>query len=252
MTKFDTINWQEVELALSSIDKECVPTSARDMVAFADQYEHAVNWLLNYKKNDFSNDKMSAEFLMRKRDKLMFREHGYKKSILECWIDLSVSEHARVPIDWNIVLIFSRFFSSDISLNNDGDSDGIKKFPPLPAYVLKNFSCRNNKKLKSLVGGPKWVGNDYSCDFCGLTSLDGGPDYVGNVFDCDNNKLTSLIGGPDYVGSAYWCYKNKLVGFDGLPTRNDNCIFNYWGNPIDQNAQAIPIRELRQKYNIST
>ena len=47
------------------------------------------------------------------------------------------------------------------------------------------FDCSRCMNLKSLEGGPKYVGYRFICWACkNLESLEGGPEYVGTVYDC--------------------------------------------------------------------
>ena len=66
-----------------------------------------------------------------------------------------------------------------------------------------------NKGLTSLPNDiPKYVGDNFWCDYNNLKSLQGAPKYVGGNFDCDDNKLTSLQGAPKYVGGYFSCSDN--------------------------------------------
>ena len=64
--------------------------------------------------------------------------------------------------------------------------------PIAGAKVVGYFDCYNTK-IKSLEGGPSWVGDYFSCSYTKITSLEGGPSYVSGNFYCyDIQHLTSL------------------------------------------------------------
>ena len=70
----------------------------------------------------------------------------------------------------------------------------IREFPCNFGRVSGSFNCQDNK-LESLVGGPSYVGEDYSVS---------------------NNSLFSLTGGPSYVGGVYRVYSNPLLSVESL------------------------------------
>lgn len=51
------------------------------------------------------------------------------------------------------------------------------------------FSILGSKRIKSLVGTPR---------------------YVGSIFNCGNASITSLVGGPKIVKGSYFCHKNII------------------------------------------
>ena len=43
------------------------------------------------------------------------------------------------------------------------------------------------------MGGPKWVGGDFSCSYNQLTTLEGAPKELGGYFSCSYNPLPKEI-----------------------------------------------------------
>ena len=82
--------------------------------------------------------------------------------------------------------------------------------------VSKDFFCMSSS-LKSLKGGPRFVGRNFDCSSNELESLEGAPEHVGKEFDCSYNDLISLEGGPKRVGSFYKCMKSGLESLKGAP-----------------------------------
>jgi len=88
-----------------------------------------------------------------------------------------------------------------------GDIDlrccGLIKLPDLSNVILNgDFNCSDNVYLDSLVGAPKVINGDFTCNNTSIESLYGSPVVVKGDFDVsDNNKLYSEIHSPTLVGS---------------------------------------------------
>ncbi len=111
--------------------------------------------------------------------------------------------------------------NKDGSIDVDGDVDmsyidfeGHDGFPLNFRNISGRFTSRHNR-LTSLSGGPKYVGEDFSCSYNRLASLEGCPESIVGNFYCHNNQLISLKGCPESVGGDFYCYKNKLTSFEG-------------------------------------
>ena len=85
----------------------------------------------------------------------------------------------------------------DGSIDVDGKVDlsymDLTEIPLKFNKVSGSFYCHGNQ-LKSLVGGPKEVGDIFYCSSNKLTSLKGGPEKVYDMFYCGGNPLESLDG----------------------------------------------------------
>lgn len=114
--------------------------------------------------------------------------------------------------------------ASDISDLKKSVKDG--KFTKDGSHlVLSRGSATtfNNRMLKSLVGGPATVEEDFNVAHNKLTSLEGAPSFpldnggmaTGN-FICSFNQLTSLEGAP-YAVFDFTCNYNKLTSLEGCP-----------------------------------
>jgi hypothetical protein len=75
----------------------------------------------------------------------------------------------------------------------------------------------SNNNLTSLKGGPRWVGDWFSCGSNKLTSLEFSPEYVGNDFFCSDNYLIDNYCDTEIVGGFYTSLKH-----DGLTKDNYN------------------------------
>jgi hypothetical protein len=83
--------------------------------------------------------------------------------------------------------------------------------------VRGHFTC-THKRLKTLVGSPRWVGGCFFCSGNQLEKLEGAPQRVrGGTFDCASNKLTSLAGAPRWVGDIFNCSDNDLKSLKDMP-----------------------------------
>ena len=131
--------------------------------------------------------------------------------------------------------------NKDGSIDVDGDVDmtdidfeGHDGFPLNFRNISGRFISHHNR-LTSLSGGPKYVGEDFSCSYNRLASLEGAPKSVGGNFNCQNNLLTSLEGCPKSVGGAFTCRHNRIATFEHLPYSIggnfycvDNPIWEIW------------------------
>jgi hypothetical protein len=87
-----------------------------------------------------------------------------------------------------------------------------------PTKVQYNFNCGNNKKLKSLKGGPTKVGTTFFCSKTSITSLKDAPEQIGFSFMCFfNTRLTSLEGAPKKIPGSFNCSMCKLETLKGAP-----------------------------------
>lgn len=93
----------------------------------------------------------------------------------------------------------------DVTLNNKN----LEEFPDFIQFkVIKyGFFCGNNR-LKSLRGGPSFVGRDFFCQGNLLESLEFSPYHVGKDFGCLGNRLKSLNGAPKFVGGYFYAGDN--------------------------------------------
>jgi hypothetical protein len=95
----------------------------------------------------------------------------------------------------------------------------LKSLNNSPAKVDGAFKCMFNKNLKSLVGGPKEVGNIIVYN-CSLRDLNGFPKISkpnGHI-DISGNQLTSLVGLPTIVVGKLSIYNNPgLKTLAGCP-----------------------------------
>jgi hypothetical protein len=204
------IDWEEIEKACMSLDKDCVPQNATE------------------------NERQELV------DKHMCLGRGFKKSLFECYVDLTDKEKKIFRgVDWNAVnLVKLTWTAANIYLYDLN----LKSLPPCPRYVIGDFYCSSNS-LTSLKGAPRYVFGAFHCHnnsltslegapervggsffggslFCGgnkLASLEGAPERVGGGFHCDNNYLTSLVGAPERVGGGFHCGNNKLP--ETIPAR---------------------------------
>jgi hypothetical protein len=131
------------------------------------------------------------------------------------------------------------------TINDDGsiDVDGsvdltrweMNEFPLTFNKVTKGFYA-SHIGLKTLKGGPKWVGKDYDCGCNRLTTLKGSPEYVGKNFNCDSQEgpegLTSLEFGPTEVGGDYNFDGNDIYNFDFLENVKVGGIYDVHWCPI--------------------
>lgn len=88
-----------------------------------------------------------------------------------------------------------------------------------PTKVDDTFKCMYNRSLKSLVGGPKEVGNIMVYN-CSLRNLDGFPKIskLNGHIDISSNQLTSLVGLPTIGVGKLVIYNNRgLKTLDGCP-----------------------------------
>jgi hypothetical protein len=122
-----------------------------------------------------------------------------------------------------------------------------------PEIVLGLFNISMNRRLKSLVGGPKQV-NGIIADNCALTSLDGipkltiGPYGSPGPISLENNRLTSLKGLPSDAIKFLDINNNPITSLEGCPqlikgdfTANNTLIKNMIGGPkvVNGNIELI-------------
>jgi len=96
---------------------------------------------------------------------------------------------------------------------------GLVTLEGCPHTVVGLFNCGENK-ITSLKGGPRSVGELYSCsDNPQLTSLEGAPVAIRDTFDCSHCKqLTSLKGSPRRVAGLFHCeFCSNLSSLEGAP-----------------------------------
>jgi hypothetical protein len=62
-----------------------------------------------------------------------------------------------------------------------------------------SFSCRDNKELKSLVGGPKKIKYFYNCSGTGIENFIGAPEELHTVSCLNLPNLKSLKGFPKRI-----------------------------------------------------
>ena len=86
-----------------------------------------------------------------------------------------------------------------------------------PRRVGDSFTISGNRNIRSLKGGPEYVGGNYVCMDCNLESLEGAPEKVGEDFTCIENYLRTLAGAPREVGGGFYCSRNPLESLEGSP-----------------------------------
>jgi hypothetical protein len=201
------IDWNKIEKACMSLDKDCVPQNAREWKNFIDQYENCLVYHEG-RGHDFTFDDMTENDHRNLVNKHMYLDKGYKKSVFECLSDLADDEKEILfdGVDWDAVMIIDHVWTrKDVILV----SKNITVLPKCPEYVMGDFNCYNNQ-LTNLEGAPKYVGGNFCCETNKLTSLKGAPEHVGGNFDCQVNKLVSLEGAPVNVRKRFYCGGNKL------------------------------------------
>jgi hypothetical protein len=132
----------------------------------------------------------------------------------------------------------------EYTINDDGSIDvngsvsltnwRMDEFPLTFNKVTGSFRA-SNIGLKTLKGGPKWVGGSFDCGENQLTSLKGSPEFVGKNFNCDSNGiggLTSLEFGPTEVGGNYNFDGNDIYNFDFLENVKVGGKYNIHWCPI--------------------
>lgn len=92
-----------------------------------------------------------------------------------------------------------------------------------PKRVGEMFSIRNNQ-VYSLAGAPEYVGGNCDLSYNRLSSLDHAPKEVHKSFDVADNRLESLENGPVLVNGYYNCSNNKLKNLKGIPSRVDGSL----------------------------
>jgi hypothetical protein len=207
------IDWNEIEKACMSLDKDCVPQNAREWDVFIRQYENCLDYYEG-RGHDFTFEEMQEDERLELVDEHMYLGKGYKKSVFECSQDLNDEEKKFFKgVEWRLLELVRRIWTSkNIFLN----AMNLTKLPSCPRYVRTDFTCGYNK-LTNLKGAPKYVGGNFNCDNNELTSLEGAPEHVGEDFDCDSNLLTNLKGAPKYVGENFNCRRNGLTSLEGAP-----------------------------------
>jgi hypothetical protein len=217
------INWEEIEKACMSLDKDCVPQNAREWDTFIRQYENCIEYYEG-RGHDFTFDGMTENERQELVEEHMYLGRGFKKSVFECCQDLGIKKKKIFKgLNWNAVLLVKRIWTD---ANIDLYGLGLKSLPPCPRYVIGSFECSNNS-LTSLEGAPERVGGDFGCVGNKLTSLEGAPEQVGGGFWCYNNKLTSLKGAPEQVGGGFDCSNNALTSLKGAPEQVGEGFFCY-------------------------
>jgi hypothetical protein len=200
------INWEEIEKACMSLEKDCVPQNAREWDTFIKQYENCLVYHEG-RGHDFTFDDMTEDEHGELVEEHMYLGRGFKKSVFECSQDLTDEEKEIFKgVDWNAVLLVKRIWTA---ANIDLYCLGLKSLPRCPKFVIGRFWCVGNE-LTSLEGAPEQVGGGFWCVGNRLTSLEGAPERVGGDFWCVGNRLTSLGGAPEQVGGNFFCSDNKL------------------------------------------
>lgn len=102
----------------------------------------------------------------------------------------------------------------------------------------KVFRCMNNKKLRTLRGGPQIV-ISYNCSDNNLKSLSGAPIKCARFNCSDNPELKSLVGAPKKLEAMELCSPvfncancgiESIEGLEGAP-KMDEGKFKCTGNP---------------------
>lgn len=110
-----------------------------------------------------------------------------------------------------------------------------------PEIINGDFFCTYNKRLTSLIGGPKQVRSIYT-HFCNLSNLDGLPELINKGYqagsiklDLSYNRLVSLQGMPERVNGSVYIDNNPTL------TSLRGCTQTITGDFI---ANEIPIKTL--------
>lgn len=75
----------------------------------------------------------------------------------------------------------------------------LKSLKNFPTIIHGKFDCRMNPNLKTLEGGPEYVGGSYWCSSCSLTNLNGIAKYIGGSLLAFGNQLANLNALKDVV-----------------------------------------------------
>jgi hypothetical protein len=210
------INWEEIEKACMSLEKDCVPQNAREWDVFIRQYENCLEYHEG-RGHDFTFDGMASNERQELVDKHMCLGRGFKKSLFECYVDLTDEEKDLFEgVDWNAVNLVKLIWTAE-NIYLPLCLVDLKSLPRCPKFVIGHFFCGN--ELTSLEGAPEWVGGDFWCADNRLTTLMGAPKHVGGDFCCANNRLTTLMGAPKHVGGRFYCDNNHLMSLEGAPER---------------------------------
>lgn len=108
-----------------------------------------------------------------------------------------------------------------VSETFDCSYSGLRSLVGAPRRVAEDFRCCGCDDLRSLQGGPVSVLGSYSCNGCPLlTSLAHAPTRVDGDFDCYNCiSLRTLDGAPRIVGGDFTCNSCPLLkDLQGGPT----------------------------------
>ncbi|WP_430227733.1 hypothetical protein [Paraburkholderia tropica] len=110
-------------------------------------------------------------------------------------------------------------------------SPALKKLPVQFGVVEGNFYIK--APLQTLVGAPRGVKGSFTVDTLGvsLKSLIGAPTIVGDDFVCCDAKLKSLEGSPKLVMGSFVAANNLLMGLKHAP-RTVGQDFDVSANPI--------------------
>lgn len=115
------------------------------------------------------------------------------------------------------------------------DCPNIKSLLGCPKVVGENFNCTNTN-IKSLEHGPSIIGHsgkffgkdsshfDYSVGRNQISSLSGCPEIVTGDFDCSWNNLENFEGGPKIVNWSYSFICNNIKDFSGFPEYDSSYI----------------------------
>lgn len=178
-----------------------------------------------------------------------FNESLETKNIEQALIDLTFEEN----------ILDRCTINQDGTVDVQGDlvvCDTVQKLPVKFGVVTGHFSARHiplttlegcpdycqsfdcsSSYIKTLVGGPKHVQNDYEClgtpitDLVGspeivrdmnvsrtdLKSLKGAPKQILNNFYCSATYITDLVGGPEEVGNCMEVIVTDLTSLAGAP-----------------------------------
>jgi hypothetical protein len=204
------IDWIEIEKNVMSIEKDCVPQSAREWDVFIRQYENALEYFEG-RGHDFSYKDITKVQFEALAGEHIYLGKGFKKSIFECSVDLNNAQKKMFDgVDWEMIDIVMRVWTRPTNVITIGLANRkLKALPKCPMYLPGSFDCSGND-LKSLDGCPIWIRDNFNCSRCGLESLSNGPEYVGGSMWANQNKLKDLKGAPYKIGEDFTVIYNNL------------------------------------------
>jgi hypothetical protein len=89
-------------------------------------------------------------------------------------------------------------------------------------------SVQTNDKMAQFPFSFGQVSDHFNCQNTNLKTLVGGPIYVGGEFLCSQNLIITLVGAPIEITGAFTCYGHRLTSLEGLPSKVGICYYLSW------------------------